>query len=808
MRHAIGPLLAFVSAFAIAGLSANASASDSAGNSPALGLPSSTIGDGQGVNIHFTNPRPGELEQLAAGGFRWVRMDFSWSDTEKRKGVYDFSAYDRLTAALAAQRLRPYLILDYQNALYDEGLSPRSEAGRAAFCAWTAAALDHFRGKGAVWEIYNEPNIGFWKPKPDVDAYAKLAVAVGKTIRSVAPDELYVGPATSEVDLHFLDACFKAGCLEYWDAVSVHPYRHQAPETAAAEYRATRTLIARYAPKDAAGIPRAVPILAGEWGYSSGGWGDGYDEARQALFLPRAWLTNLANDIPLSIWYDWHDDGTEPTEGEHHFGTVRHEYRAGQAEVFEPKPAFRSARTFATQLRGLAFRKRLVTSDPTDQVLLFADGDALRDELRIVAWTLSAKPHPTVIPASSGAFRAVDHLGIDRTVQDADAAGLTLVLDDAPLYLRPVAPNDLLRVAAAIERLPLEYRAHAPSRLSPHLRVANPLDREFAATARLDGIDATVTVAAGAQGELTLARDVSERRDAMLTVSWSIAGIGTWSEESAVVVDDPLALEMLPAVRRGSESVLPMRLLNPAGEAFSGSVSLVGSDGILSSGSALFTFAAGETAKTVALPLAATPGATFRVGVEVREGESRVLSVPVHRFASFDDFSRYDAASLPAAYAVKADGDPKVGSRLGLAPALVNDALVTGGALAIDYRFEPGWKFLRLVRTTDGAAHPEPEEEPSALGMWVRGDGSGNIARMRYIDATGQTFQPSAPPMDWKDWRFLTFPLDGSGGHWGGANDGVIHHPLRIDTLFLLDHAVMGEPTQGTITIAEPILIF
>ena len=37
-------------------------------------LPGPTIPDGLGVNIHFTDPRPGELEMLVAGGFRFVRV--------------------------------------------------------------------------------------------------------------------------------------------------------------------------------------------------------------------------------------------------------------------------------------------------------------------------------------------------------------------------------------------------------------------------------------------------------------------------------------------------------------------------------------------------------------------------------------------------------------------------------------------------------------------------------------------------------------------------------------------------------------
>src|SRR5947209_8256134 len=83
------------------------------------------------------------------------------------------------------------------------------------------ATAHHFKGRGYLWEMWNEPNIQFWKPRPSADDYAKLALAVGKALRDAEPDEAYIGPATSGIDLKFIETCFKAGCLEYWSAVSV-----------------------------------------------------------------------------------------------------------------------------------------------------------------------------------------------------------------------------------------------------------------------------------------------------------------------------------------------------------------------------------------------------------------------------------------------------------------------------------------------------------------------------------------------------------------------------------------------------------
>nr|MDQ2731147.1 hypothetical protein [Armatimonadota bacterium] len=127
------------------------------------------------------------------------------------------------------------------------------------------------------------------------------------------------------------------------------------------------------------------------------------------------------------------------------------------------------------------------------------------------------------------------------------------------------------------------------------------------------------------------------------------------------------------------------------------------------------------------------------------------------------------------------------------------------GALQLTYRFDAGWKFVRLI--TGRADFNTIEGKPSSLGLWVYGDGAGNSPRMRFTDSTGQTFQPAAPDITWKGWRYISFPLDGKeGGSWGGAKDGVIHYPIHLDTLFLLDGN--HKATHGQIYLSGPTWIW
>ncbi|MBN2021464.1 MAG: cellulase family glycosylhydrolase [Pirellulales bacterium] len=388
--------------------------------------PRPVLPDGLGVNIHFTDPRPGEMEMLAAAGIRWIRMDFAWAATEREKGVYDFAAYDRLLAAMEKHKIRGLWILDYSNPHYDDNLAPHTDEGRRAFARWAAAAATHFRGHGILWEMYNEPNIGFWKPKPDVNQYVLLALEVGKAIRQAAPEEAYIGPATSTMDFAFLEACFQAGLLDYWSGVSVHPYRQEPPETVAPDYARLRQLIDKHAPAG-----KTIPILSGEWGYSSA-WAN-HDETKQGKYLARQWLVNVACDVPLSIWYDWHDDGTDPKEAEHHFGTTAHAYFDGRAPVYDPKPACQAAKALTTALAGCQFAERLAVGQSDDWILRFRRGD----QTRLVAWTTASEPRPIVIPASPGRYSVTDHLGQPQPALVADGNGLAITLTDAPQYFAP-----------------------------------------------------------------------------------------------------------------------------------------------------------------------------------------------------------------------------------------------------------------------------------------------------------------------------------------------------------------------------------
>ncbi|MDB5296698.1 MAG: hypothetical protein JWO31_2681 [Phycisphaerales bacterium] len=762
-----------------------------------------------GVNIHFTAPLPGEAKMLADAGVAVVRTDFAWGRTERRPGAYDFGPYDGLVRALESHGIRPLFILDYGNRLYDDGLAPHTDAGRAAFAAWAAAAATHFKGRGVIWELWNEPNLKqFWKPVPSAADYATLAVATAKAVRVADPDATIVGPAASTVDLPYLETCFKGGLLDHLSAVTVHPYRGTEPESAAKDFRALRDLIARYAPKG-----KAVPIFSGEWGYSS--VVGGVDEATQARYLPRQWLSNLANDVSLSVWYDWRDDGTDPKEHEHHFGTVRQAPRPGGgrdgAAPFEPKPAYLAMRTLTAQLAGYAFSKRIAVGDPEkDYVLLFAKSRPAGEtgtgpaDVALAVWTTRPGEVELEVPASPGTFRVTGHLGESEPDLVGRSSGVRVKATQAVRYLKPGEPNALLHVAAAWERLPLDLRARAEGGgTTIRSRVANPLDTtaRLAVAPRGAGVPSPEAFAPRSEREVTvphvpLSRDPEPQ---VVTVDLHVEGVGVVSQWAAARATNPVRLTRVGAV--GDDEIVTVE--NLSADPLEGRLSLRVEGRAGGEPPAVpVTVAAGGR---VTARLAAT-GADGRrypsFGLGLSDGARSVVSVPTAAYTPLAD-----AASPAGTYRLSVDGDKKVKSEQTLSIAEPPAGPLAEGVkgMALTYRFDAGHKFVQVMPAT--AAAKALQGRPRELRVWVYGDNTGNVARMRYAGADGQTFQPDGVRLDWSGWRLVTFRLDGTGAaHWGGKNDGVPAHPLRLDTLLLVDNATK-EATGGTLYFAAPTAV-
>ncbi len=367
-----------------------------------------------GVNIHFTQPSSREMAMLSDLGVRFVRMDLFWHEVEREPGQYDFSAYDALVQTMAERGIRLILILDYGNDLYGGGdAAHASPEGRAAFARFAAAAARRYRDAGIIWEIWNEPNLDkFWHGKPDAQAYAAVAAEVVAAIRRVDPTAWIVGPATSGFPWDYLQALGEAGVLERLDAVTVHPYRPEAPESVWEDVVRLRRMLWGLDDR------RDLPIISSEWGYAS--VEGGLSEEEQAAYLTRQWLFHFTVDVPLSVWYDWRNDGDDPRDMEHNFGLVRSD--------LEPKQAYIAARQLVESLSGYRYLRRIPLGRETDYLLLFRRGE----KAALVLWT-TEEAHEVTLSLPCPQIDVVEMEGESAALQSDDGL-FVLRAEPSPRY--------------------------------------------------------------------------------------------------------------------------------------------------------------------------------------------------------------------------------------------------------------------------------------------------------------------------------------------------------------------------------------
>ncbi len=743
-----------------------------------------------GVNIHFTRGAPDEVDLLAATGFRLVRMDFTWGAVERRVGVYDFSAYDRLVADMDARGVRILFILDYGHPVHTKGNGPATDAERAAFVAFARAGARHFKGRRILWEVWNEPNIPqFWKPAPDVEAYAKLAVATARAIREEDPEALVLAPATSTIDLRFLEGCFRRGLLDAVDVVTVHPYRSTGPETMERELGELRAAMARCG-------GRLLPIANGEWGYSA----VRVPLQTQADYLARQALFGLAMGFVFNIWYDWRDDGLDPKDPEHHFGSV---YRD-----FKPKPASIAMQTLAEALAGFVFVKRLPPDRGEVVALLFARGA----EERVAAWstgnegTLSLPVGPATIVSRGGA----------RT-EAADCQALAV--SSAPIYVIPRRRCEALafeRVLVPRERW-LAARAGEP--LTAVFRLENSLGRTLRLRLRA-GIEGAapraVVLPAGAKEKFEVPcvfRDRTREVHDIRVEAWDEDNGLSAADTARVVLRDALRVRILPPERGAPAVEIAVTDRSP----FKGEI-LAWEEGRRTAGGKAES-PGGQIERRVSIALPEGHETTIvrlpargAEGGRALSGERQRWQVRVSDERGATAFAA--AASFRRAFAFTAEpGKPIADLRLimddgdrnvPLAATLAGCAGRDGAPGArLNYEFGQGWRFLPIAPVGNTAI----EGRPDRMYVWVHGDGGGDWLRCRFVDATGQTFQPDGGRIDFKGWKLVEFPLRGNLGFWGGAADGVIHYPIRWNAVLLIDSATR-ESHAGGIVIGEAAFVY
>jgi len=130
---------------------------------PALASPSIRYGVQDDAWLRFG---PGllndRLDRLQSLGVDLVRVNLSWSEVERRRGVFDWSAYDPVLDGLHERGVEVVLTLvsapAWSNGGRGTNWAPRSGAPFAAFASAAARHYPYVRR----WLVWNEPNQRRW----------------------------------------------------------------------------------------------------------------------------------------------------------------------------------------------------------------------------------------------------------------------------------------------------------------------------------------------------------------------------------------------------------------------------------------------------------------------------------------------------------------------------------------------------------------------------------------------------------------------------------------------------------------------
>lgn len=388
--------------------------------------------DGMGLNIHDLRQPQAELSRIAGAGVKWVRFDVSWAQTEQVAGQYDWRRTDDRIRAITAAGMRPILVLAYGNRLYggagvlSAGVPaaaappgppplPLDDAAVDAYARWTAAAAVRYARYGAVLELWNEPNNDqFWPPRADAAAYLRLANAACRAIRARSRAATVWAPGLASSDHRdpadrsaFLGRLVADPLPRCLSAISIHPYLFWGSiDGAPAFWQRVRATVA----------VAGRPVVSSESGISS--YRGGVSPDMQASYLVRMRLYDHMAGVPVSVWYDWRNNGAAPADPEDNYGLLD----ADGAE----KPALAALRVLSTQLRG---RTRQCMVRSASQTTLFAWDPARPDDQLVVAWPFAGGGGPGLrgsvtvqLPADAAAPAARDLYGAPLPVT-ALAAG-------------------------------------------------------------------------------------------------------------------------------------------------------------------------------------------------------------------------------------------------------------------------------------------------------------------------------------------------------------------------------------------------
>lgn len=427
---------------------------------------------------HSTQQQEQEMQAAAAAGATIMRVGPAWASIEPKPDQWKWETQDRIVEIAAKYGIETQPILGFSpsHAISDELRAQQQEAYRKgdanawkislfgapredAWRKFVYAMATRYRGKIRFYEIWNEPDLSFWRGT--TEEYINILRAAHEEIRRADPQAKVMSGGFATVLPHASRAknpdLQQRVLTEAIDAFDIHAIHQHGPfqefrQAVEGEFAHLRSLMRT--PK---------PVYFNETAFSSSFGG----EKLQAQTLVKKMSYVMASGAMGYTWYDLRDDGINPADPEHHYGLVKPD--------FSPKASFAAYLELVRQLQGM---RPLGRYDLGQGQYAYAFGSA-RGRV-VVLWNdgEQATALPLLIPPTGQPHQAQDIMGRVRPLAEVENVAMVQSAGE-PVYLNFPPGEGMPDIAGPFIQIDAPTEAFVGNPLKLAAVVKNPLSREL-----------------------------------------------------------------------------------------------------------------------------------------------------------------------------------------------------------------------------------------------------------------------------------------------------------------------------------------
>lgn len=236
-------------------------------------------------------------------GFGWIKQEIPWAEMMHSRGdEYDWFRSEAVVTLAEERGLKLLARLGTPPGWAAAEAPPGLPVHPDDFASFCGALAEHFAGRIAAYEVWNEPNLAReWNGQPpDPAGYVLLLKPCYLAIKQADPNAIVISaglaptgtddPAVAMPDDKFFQGMYEAGAAPYFDMLGVHaPGYMNPPERSPAETEADPALAARWITFRHVEDVRALMVAHGE-------------ADKQIAITEMGWTSDVRPDSP----YAWH----------------------------------------------------------------------------------------------------------------------------------------------------------------------------------------------------------------------------------------------------------------------------------------------------------------------------------------------------------------------------------------------------------------------------------------------------------------------------------------------------------------------